>query len=332
MMNPLLTLVVPTYNRAECLSLLLTTLVLELRGLEDKVDVIIGNNASTDHTPIVIEAFLKICPNAQILHHSENLGPDENFCRCIDQVQTRFFWMIGDDDLPKSGALRQIVNLLECEDADILYLNSEWMPHINSADDGEPITTLATKVLSREGFAQQVNVWVTFISGMVVNLERLYELNSGLCIRRFTGTSLVQLGWILPLLMTGSNFKIIEQRCILVTSGNTGGFKLLTVFGTNFPKIINDICSSNTRINSKIFDILAWSFMPGVIWHSRFGTSLNYLPENSIQALNPLKSSPAYWLILRPLASFNKIFALPVWYSFRALKKLFGWLGLEKYF
>lgn len=332
MSNPLLTIVIPTYNRAECLSLLLKTLALELRGLEDKVEVVIGDNASQDHTPIVIDAFLKVYSSAQILRHSENFGPEENFCRCIDQVKTRFFWMIGDDDLPKTGALRQIVNLLECEDTDILYLNSEWMPHIENADDGEPVSILTAKVLSREEFAQQVNVWVTFISGMVVNLDRLYELNPGLSTRRFAGTSLVQLGWILPLLMTGNCFQIIQQRCILATSGNTGGYKLLTVFGTNFPEIINTVCMPNNRICHKIIDILVWSFMPGVIWHSRFDGSLNYLPENSILALSPLRSSPAYWLILRPLALFEKVFALPVWYLYRAFKKLFWWLGLKKFF
>lgn len=332
MPNPLLTIIIPTYNRALCLSILLKTLVVELRGLGGKVKVVIGDNASTDNTSCVVDAFLTEYPAAQILRHSENLGPDENFCRCIDQVKTRYFWLIGDDDLPKTGVLLKIVNLLEREDTDILYLNSEWMPHIENADDGEPVSILTAKVLTREDFARKVNVWVTFISGMVVNLDRLYELNPGLNTRRFTGTSLVQLGWILPLLMTGINFKIIEQRCILVTDGNTGGFKLLTVFGTNFPEIINTICASNTRVGSRIIDSLVWSFMPGVIWHSRFGGSLNYLPENSILALNPLKSSPAYWLVLRPLVSFKKIFALPVWYSFRALKKLFCWLGLKRFF
>ncbi|NMM13775.1 MAG: glycosyltransferase family 2 protein [Rhodoferax sp.] len=323
MSSPLLTIVIPTYNRAECLSLLLTTLALELRGLEDKVELIVGNNASTDHTPIVIEAFLKLCPNAQILHNSENLGPDENFCRCIDQVKTRFFWMIGDDDLPKSGALRQIVNLLECEDTDILYLSSEWMPHITSSDDGEPITTLATIVLSREDFAQQVNVWVTFISGMVVNLERLYELNSGLSTRRFTGTSLVQLGWILPLLMTGSHFKIIEQRCILATSGNTGGYKLVTTFGGNFPVILHSVCGKNSAVTKQIEKHLIFSYLPGLIWISRFGEGGIFMSENLIKSVAPFRGYISYWLILFPVILLPKFLTRCVLFFSRMYFKLF---------
>lgn len=320
MSSPLLTIVIPTYDRAECLSLLLATLALDLRGLKDKVEVIVGDNASPDHTPTVTENFLKVYPSAQILRHSENLGPDENFCRCIDQVQTRFFWIIGDDDLPKTGVLRQIVNLLEREDTDILYLNSQWMPHITGADDGEPITALTSKALSRVDFTRQVNVWVTFISGMVVNLERLHELNPRLSLRQFTGTSLVQLGWIIPLLMTGNRFRIIPQRCILATSGNTGGYKLFTVFGTNFPAILDFACGQASRERQLIITSLSWSYIPGLIWASRFGQPGKFISENVLEGLAALKSSPAYWLIMVPLAIFPRPIAIP----FLLLSKFFS--------
>ena len=322
MTNPLLTLVIPTYNRAECLSLLLKTLASELRGLEDKVEVIIGDNASTDYTPLLTAAFLKAYPRAQILCHSGNLGPDENFCRCIDQVQTRFFWIIGDDDLPKTGVLQSIVQLLEREDTDILYINSEWMPNINSADDGEPVSTLTAKVLSREDFARQVNVWVTFISGMVINLERLNELTPGISLRRFTGTSLVQLGWVLPLLMAGKRFKMVLERCVLATSGNTGGYQLLTVFGTNFPAILDTACGPNSPERHSLVKALAWSYIPGLLWISRFGSSGNFLDENLLKALRPLRSTFAYRVIIWPLACLPKPLALPIWFFYRICRKI----------
>jgi abequosyltransferase len=312
MPNPLLTIVIPTYDRAECLSLLLTTLVQELRGLEDKVEVIVGDNASSDHTPIVTEAFLKVYPSANVLRHSENLGPEENFCKCIDEVKTRFFWIIGDDDLPKFGVLRKIINVLEFEDSDILYVNSEWMPHITNASNGGSVSILTTKLLTRKEFARQVNVWITFISGMIVNLTRLHELNPNLVLRRFTGTYLVQLGWILPLLMTGSRFRIIEQRCVLATSDNTGGYKLFTVFGTNLPSILNTVCGSASPEYKIIFKILSWSYIPGLLWKTRFGHAGNFITENALKGLTPIKRSSAYWLIILPLATLPRQVALPL--------------------
>lgn len=329
MVIKLVTIIIPTFNRSESLSLLLDTLTCELKGIEGYVNVIIGDNASTDHTSAVTNVFLMAYPGALILKHSENLGPDENFCRCIERVQTRFFWMIGDDDLPKAGVIRKIVDFLISEDPDILYLNSEWMPNITSANDGEQVMKLTIKDLSRNDFARQVNVWVTFISGMVVNLERLHELNFELSLRRFTGTNLVQLGWILPLLMSGSRFYMALERCILATSGNTGGYQLLTVFGTKFPAILDTVCGPNSTERHSIVKALAWSYMPGLLWVSRFGRSASFLEENLLSALSPLKSTLAYWVVIWPLAYFPKPLALPIWYIFRAFKKMENYIDLK---
>jgi abequosyltransferase len=311
MMSRLLTLVIPTYNRSECLAVLLTTLAGEINGLEEKVDIIIGNNASTDNTSIVIADFVSVVPSAIVLNHSTNLGPDENFCKCIDQIQSKFIWIIGDDDLPKQGVLRRIVKLLERKDIDILYLNSEWRPIITGADDGRPVTSFTDKMHTREGFARQVNVWVTFISGMIVNLQRLRELNPEINLRRFSATSLVQLGWVLPLLMTGDKFFTVKEKCVLATSGNTGGYKLFTVFGTNLRAILATVCGASS-VEFKIFmKHLTWSYIPKILWESRFGHVGSFKAENVLESLTSFKSSFAYWLLILPLAKFPKIFALP---------------------
>lgn len=311
MMSKLLTIAVPTFNRSEQLKLLLHTLGEELLGHEAHVELLISDNASTDCTPDIIQKFTEAYPSVKTIRHTTNVGMDANFCGCFEQATGRFFWMLGDDDLPKTGMLRQIVNLLEREDTDILYLNSEWMPHITSANDGEPVTALISKVLSRVDFARQVNVWVTFISGMVINLERLHELCPELNLHRFTGTSLVQLGWILPLLMTGNRFRIVQQRCILATSGNTGGYKLFAVFGTNFPAILDFVCGPSSRERQLIVKSLSWNYIPGLIWASRFGHAGKFISENVLESLVSLKSSPAYWLIMVPLATFPRPLAIP---------------------
>lgn len=311
MKRKLLTIAVPTFNRSQHLELLLHTLGEELLDFSENIELLISDNASTDCTPDIIQKFVKIYPSVKTICHPTNIGMDSNFCGCFEQATGRFFWMLGDDDLPKTGMVRKIVNLLMCEDTDILYLNSEWVPHINSANDGEPVTALTSKVLSRVEFAREVNVWVTFISGMVINLVRLRELNPSLNVHQFNGTSLVQLGWILPLLMTSNRFRIVRQRCILATSNNTGGYKLFTVFGTNFPVILDFFCGRNSRERELIVQSLTRGYIPRLIWESRFGQPGNFISENLLEGLGPLKSRPEYFLIIVPLAVFPRPIALP---------------------
>jgi abequosyltransferase len=319
---PILTIVIPTFNRVNSLSLLLNILTSELRGYEDTVNVVVGDNASSDTTPLVTAAFKIAYSNAKILRHPVNLGPDENFCRCVDQVKTRYFWIFGDDDLPRIGVLPLIIQLLLREDIDILHMHSKWCPNVALAIDAKPIQKLTIKLLSREVFARDVNVWTTFISGMVVNLDSLHELNQGLDIRRFAGTNLVQLGWILPLLMSSNRFRVIVEQCVLATSGNTGGYKLLTVFGTNFPEILDEVCGASSAERNSILKALAWNYMPSLVWNSRFRSTENFLIENRKRALAPLASGFAYWIVIWPVAFLPKFFAFPVWFLNQMRKKL----------
>jgi len=306
--------------------LLLTTLAIELRGLERKVKVIVADNASNDQTGNVIDVFLKAYPNTLILRHTENLGADENFCTCVDNVRSKYFWFIGDDDLPKANLIRRIVNLLEQDDYDIVYMNSEWLTSLTSSGEGTPVLELEEQVLTREEFARKVNVWTTFISCMVINLERLHVTNPDINVRRFTGTQLVQLGWVLPLLMHGMRFCFIKQKCILATSGNTGGYKLVTVFGKNFVEIVKIICEKNSAIHNSIIKTLMWCLLPGIIWKSRYGKKEKFVKENNSKILENHKTDLAYWLMLLPVQNFPKPIAF-IFYLFSKLlwklKKLF---------
>ncbi len=309
----LLTIIVPTYNRAQCLALLLRTLLLELAGLQDRVDVIVGDNASTDETPALAAWFASQFGTTRILRHARNVGPDENFCRCLAAATSRFVWLIGDDDLPKTGVIARVVDLLESRDPDLLYLGSEWLPGLSGPAAGRALRDRPPLEVSSADFAGYVNVWVTFISGMVVNWSRLIESQPGLDVRRFSGTSLVQLGWVLPLLMSGRRFLVVTDRWMLATSGNTGGYKLLTVFATNFPAILDTVCGPSSPQRRKIVCALAWNYVPGLLWLTRFGDAGRFSDEDVLDSLTPLRTTAAYRLVIMPIMHLPRPLALPFW-------------------
>ena len=265
----MLTIVIPTYNRSESLSILLHSLHDELIKVNHKIEVIIGDNASTDSTKNIIERFKDLHPYTRIIRHEKNIGPDENFCSCIELVRTRYFWIIGDDDLPKLNVISKVMDIIGSERIDLLYMGSESLKVITGSSDGTPLLNISLKKLSRISFANKVNVWMTFISGMVVNLDRLKGLNPGINIRKYVGTNLVQLGWVLPLLMKGDNFFYMPENCLLATAENTGGYKLLTVFGKNLPRILTEECGIKSPERSVIIRALMWNFLPNFIWMCR---------------------------------------------------------------
>lgn len=269
-MTATLSVVVPTFNRVATLKLLLDTLVTELNGLEGLVQVIIGDNASTDTTPEATAAFARGRPWVNVLRHATNVGPEENFCLCLEQVNTPYFWIIGDDDLPRAGALRALVDLLDRTQPDLVYLESRWLTHLKDNEPEDPVALLKVVQLDRLAFARRVHVWTTFISGMVVNRERFLQIKPALTTRRYMNTSLVQLGWVLNVLSAGRKFLHVTTTCVLATEGNSGGYQLVKVFADNFPRIVKDVLGSESAECRAIVFRHSVMFLPNLLWGVRF--------------------------------------------------------------
>jgi hypothetical protein len=296
----LLSLVVPTYNRADCLEVLLETLERELEGLRERVAIIIGDNASSDRTPDVIAAFVTFRPDTVVLRHAQNLGPEENFCRCIERVDSPYFWLLGDDDLPRAGSIRHLVELLEREEPDLVYLESEWRTKLVDNDQTHPVVDLRAFAVDRRAFARRIHVWSTFISGMIV--RRGTVAGGAAPLRRFTQTSLIQLGWIFDVLERGSRFIHVTTPCVLATMGNTGGYKVLKVFGQNFPAIVTEALHSDRATADAIVRRTSIVFLPDLLWNLRFGRVGTFDHEDPSDTLRPyFGRTLAFLCVLQPI-------------------------------
>lgn len=301
--NPILTIAIPSYNRADSLELLLNTLLRELQGLEGRVAVVIGDNASDDRTPDVTAAFAAAWPETCVIRQKQNLGMDGNFCACAAEVDTNYFWMTGDDDLPRAGAVRALISLLENEKPDLVYVASQWLPDIPNNDPDHPVTKLAAVSLDRLAFARRTNVWTTYLSGMIVRTPDLVKQPE--LLRKYSGSHLSQLAWVLPWLLHGSRFVYVVTPCVLAKQGNTGGYRVLQVFGGYFPEIVRQVLSGNDRnvaLQKAILKRTALGYLPALVLGMRRSTLGRFEQENAANVLRPqFGRSLAYFLLLRPI-------------------------------
>jgi glycosyltransferase involved in cell wall biosynthesis len=282
---------------------LLTTLLRELRGLEGRVTVIIGNNASTDRTADVMAAFASNWDDTHLLHHETNTGMDGNFCGCVELVRTPYFWVMGDDDLPRAGALRALLPLIEGQLPDLVYMNSRWLPAVTDNWPADPIQALQAEAVDRLSFARRTHVWTTYLSGMIVRSPPL--IRDPLRLRRYAGTQLSQLAWVLPVLRDGSRFIHVTTCCVLATAGNTGGYKVLRVFGQHFPEIVHDALAGADPSNALARAILrrtAVAYLPSLIWRLRQAKLGRFENEDARTVLRPqFGGSIAFFCLLSPL-------------------------------
>jgi len=324
MSGPLLTIVIPTYNRAENLELLLRVLQAELSGLEDAVQVLVSDNASTDRTPELTRDVQAGWPALRVQRHAQNLGPEENFCSGVERVDSRYFWIIGDDDLPKRGVVAHLIALLREHAPALVYMQSEWVSPITSPDQGESIGTLSVEMLDAFKFARRVHVWVTYISGVIVDRTVLIRALGEHKIRRFTNTSLVQLGWILPVLATNERFAFVTDRCILATKDNSGGYPVLTVFGVRFARIVHEALGRHSRIGRVLIGGNIAHYLPGLMWGARLAPCGHHDAEDTwLEMRQHLGDRSLFWLLLVPLGRFPRWLAQPFYQSWRVVSRLY---------
>ncbi len=319
----LLTILVPTYNRSDNLSLLLKTLRVELAGLDSEVIVLVSDNASSDRTPEVISEVKFEWPALLVQRHPQNLGAEANFCSCVERVKTRYFWIIGDDDLPKPGVIGQLVALLHDAAPALVYMESEWVKPITGSNQGEPVLAMRAQTMDAIAFARRVHVWFTFISGVVIDRSMLMRELDGHTIRRFIGTSLVQLGWILPLLNSGGRFVFVADRCVLATKDNTGGYPLLTVFGVHFARVVNDVFGRKTELARTLKAGNTLHYLPGLLWGARTSPTGRHNDESPWPAMRQeLGYQPLFWLLLIPLGRFPAGLAQTFYQAWRVFHRL----------
>lgn len=264
MSKPLLTIGIPTFNRAANLSILLEAIGGEVRN-SDYIEVIISDNASTDGTDHVCDRARASWPRLTVLRQTTNIGPERNFMELIRAAAGDYFWLIGDDDLPKIGTIRKIVDLLISKEPDLLYLGSEWVPLIKDNRQGQGVEKLNCMCLSQEKFALKVNVWMTFISAMIVNRNLVIaEVHSNIP-EKYFGTNLVHLAWILPCLSKAKKVIMVAERCILATSANSGGYKVITTFGVNYPVALRKLLVDRPELVKRMVTRHMLIFLPQLI-------------------------------------------------------------------
>lgn len=118
MSSELLSICIPTYNRARILGPLLADIAGQLAGVRaGTVALYISDNASPDETPRVLENFrARSQLPLTVVRNPSNCGISRNLLNVIRMGKGRFIWTLGDDELLQPGALPKLVEALHRHD------------------------------------------------------------------------------------------------------------------------------------------------------------------------------------------------------------------------
>lgn len=185
MIDPLLSICIPTRNQANELRETLNSL---LPQMVSGVELIISDNSSDEATNKLINEEFKN-KNIRYFRDPDGIGVDKSLLLLTERARAKYVWWIG-DDVVESGAVDHVLRVLR-DNAQITFL---WVNFRVMGQESSPL------LISDEGFfndnnevLEQIGNLITFISSGVfakaeldgLKEERVGELVGSACVNTY---------------------------------------------------------------------------------------------------------------------------------------------------
>ena len=240
---PLLSLCVPTYNRAPLLRESLTAIVSQIGPSEaGLLEVLVLDNASPDATPDVVAEFQQAWPQAPLrsVRHAENLGPDGNFLKGIALAQGRFVYLVSDDDILLPGALAWLLQNIQAHpDFDGFSLNARTFKR-SPDEEGAAWFPLAEDQTLQSGdeVLALLQTSVGFMSILAFNKSRIAERLAAGRYEEKRGTNFLQAFLFLDAAAAGGGVRVRAKPLLAQRADNSPLDNYFRVFVTGINGVL----------------------------------------------------------------------------------------------
>ena len=304
---PLLTIAIPTWNRAALLRLTLEQINREISGLPaGLLEVLVSDNCSSDDTRAVVEQVVESGLPVNYIRNRENIGSDANIAQCFNSAQGEYVHILGDDDLIVDGGLEILMSHLSCN----VYGVVCFRPYGFEFDfrKEHPGFGGRERIFNDGGeFLAAIGPYMTLISSCVINRKMLSPLDA----QQFCGGALVQVHLVIRAALASGVNLYIDKYMIACMRNNSGGYDFSTVFVTELGKIFDSYCSAGLTKNAvaAIENRLIAGYYPFYLLRQLL-TGTGDLPETRKRFAGRFTGRRFYYLWLAPLFWLPRPFAV----------------------
>lgn len=130
----ILSICIPTYNRAAYLDKCLQSIVKEV-GNNSKVEVLISDNLSNDNTPIICETYTRQYDNVKYYRNETNIGGDKNFIRVLKLGKGKYLKLLNDYVEFKDGCVLKMLEIVKqyVETKEVIFF-ANGLSHLKKKD------------------------------------------------------------------------------------------------------------------------------------------------------------------------------------------------------
>ena len=248
--QPILSLCIPTYGRAEILRGNLEQIQKQLDSINiDEFELIVSNNCSLDHTEDVVQSFIKqgmpICYNC----NTENLGSDGNFLKCMHMAKGKYILLLGDDDYLTEGSIAHILDCLRGKDYGLLYIDFQ------STIKGDIV-----EYIDHNQMVRKIGRQFTYMSANVFRKDIVDTIDAD----KYRNTCLLQMPFFMTSCLSCPVNAVLPQNILIRDVGETAPpqkYDFIEVFSQNFITISSQILNSYSFIKQSTISYLKKDMM-----------------------------------------------------------------------
>jgi len=134
MAKTLLTVGIPTFNRAVRLKKTITKLFEDINsaGIHGEISIFVSNNHSEDNTSSVLQELKKVADSIDInfnyVNQETNIGPARNFIECAFLASSEYIVYLSDDDNLYPNSLSHVLNCIKEYKPNVMVFNFDQKP------------------------------------------------------------------------------------------------------------------------------------------------------------------------------------------------------------
>lgn len=168
-----LTIAIPTFERSGYLEESLKAIALSIQGFEDRVNVIISDNASQDDTKSVVEMYQSKYRWISMYHRNQENVVIDNFYIAGSLCESEYLWLLGDDDTITKDSIENILHEID-EGADAILLNYRQMDITLShvlVNGAKHRVNKRRELFTKNDILAEFGIHLGFISSLILRKE-----------------------------------------------------------------------------------------------------------------------------------------------------------------
>lgn len=288
--RPLLSICIPTYNRAEILNNTLNALTSD-PAFNNEIEIVISDNCSPDNTTEVCKKYTKIFPNVKYYRNEENVK-DRNFLTVLERAEGEYLKIINDTVTFKQGKLSKVLECIKSADRNAALL---FPPLSNTVSE---VTVI--KAFNKNQVLSYLSYNSTWISSFGIWKKDVKNICKGTAFE----SQLAQVCWIFKLSINTNVLLYFDDYYDVKWTEKKGNYNYMEVFVNNYLNILKDLRFKKVSIEIEKYRLLG--LLSNYYYIMKYTKRISYSNKDAFKIMYKQYWFEPYFYVKFPVLVFGR--------------------------